>query len=359
MVMSTDFSATQLQLKQLEKENRLLKKKLQRSEKNRQNLENYFENQTQAFNQNIQRLEKARFEAEQRQADLQKAFDNLQVMQAKLVESEKMSALGVLMAGIAHEINNPINFIHANISHAQNYVNELLDLVKLYQIVYPQTDPDIRQFIEERDLDFIVEDFDKLLNSMKVGSDRIRTIILGLNSFSRMDQAAYKCVDVHEGLDSTLMILKHRFKPKALSQPIQLVKDYGELPNIMCFAGQLNQVFMNVISNAIEAIEEHALCLAEHHISDFMGQITITTKVIKDKFIQVAIADNAMGMCPEVKQQIFNPFFTTKPVGKGTGLGMSISYKIIVENHKGYITVDSQENNGSKLIIQIPIVFNT
>lgn len=357
--MSENLSVLQLQiqLRKLEKENRLLQKKLQRSESNRKQLENYSETQAQAFNQNIQRLEKARLDAEQRQAELQQAFNDLQIMQAKLVESEKMSALGVLMAGIAHEINNPINFIHANVSHAQCYVEDLLGLFQLYQTIYPDPNQKILDFIEEQDLDFIVEDFDKLLQSMKVGSDRIRSIISGLNSFSRMDQAQYKRVDLHEGLDSTLMILKHRFKIQP-HHTIQLVKDYGELPKIMCFAGQLNQVFMNVISNAIEAIEEHALNLEQQDqdSSDFRGEIIIKTSIIEQKFIQVAIADNAMGMSPEVKQQIFDPFFTTKPVGKGTGLGMSTSYKIIVENHQGHIIVDSQENKGSELILQIPII---
>jgi two-component system, NtrC family, sensor kinase len=349
------FEQLQQRVKELEKHNRLLQKKLDRSESNRQELENSYEIQSKLVNQVIQGLEKSRAEAENRSQELQEAFNNLQMIQAKLVESEKMSALGVMVAGIAHEINNPINFIHANIDHAYTYVQYLIDVLNLYQEIYPQPDDQIKALMQELELEFVVSDLFQLLNSMKTGSDRIRKIVLGLRTFSRLDEAEYKKADLHDGLDSTLMLLQHRLKPKGDFPGITVIKNYGHLPRIPCYAGQLNQVFMNILVNAIDAIEElysqQTLDGKQHHT----GCITISTSIVDSQWVKIAIADNGLGMSEQVRQKIFNPFFTTKVVGKGTGLGMAISYEIIIEKHKGKLDCVSKLAQGTEFVIQIPL----
>lgn len=350
-----DPSLEQLQqrVKELEKHSRLLQKKLDRSESNRLALENSYEIQSNLVNQTIQGLEKSRAEAENRSQALQQAFNDLQMMQAKLVESEKMSALGTLVAGIAHEINNPVNFIHVNIGYASQYVQEVLEVLHLYQAFYPEPVSAIRDRMDQIELEFIVEDLFKLLKSMKIGSDRIRDIVLGLRTFSRLDEAEYKEADLHEGLDSTLMILQHRLKGNHHAA-ISVIKNYGQLPKILCFAGQLNQVFMNIIVNAIEAIEELQNNQKPSDNSHPKGCITISTSAT-DQWVTVTIADNGVGMVEEVARKIFNPFYTTKSVGQGTGLGMSISYQIVVEKHGGKLDCLSQLEKGTKFIIQLPI----
>jgi signal transduction histidine kinase len=350
-------SCEQLQqrVKALEKHNRLLQKKLERSESNRVELENSYEIQSKLVNQVIQGLEKSRAEAETRSQELQEAFNNLQMIQAKLVESEKMSALGVLVAGIAHEINNPINFIHGNIDYACRYVQSLIDVLNLYDEIYPEPDDRIQDLMKKLELDFVVKDLFQLLNSMKAGSDRISNIVLGLRTFSRLDEAEYKKANLHDGLDSTLMILQHRLKAKDNFPGITVIKHYGQLPQVPCFAGQLNQVFMNILANAIDAIEELYSQQTPHENQHNSGCITISTSIIDSQWAKIAIADNGLGMPEQVRQKIFNPFFTTKPVGKGTGMGMAISYQIIIEKHRGRLDCFSKMAKGTEFIIQIPL----
>ncbi len=271
-----------------------------------------------------------------------------------LIQAEKMSSLGQLVAGVAHEINNPVNFIYGNLIHAQEYTETLLNFINLYQNYYPNPPTEIIDFAEDSDLDFLIEDMPNILNSMKMGANRIREIILSLRNFSRLDEAEMKAVDIHEGIDNTLLILHNRLKENSQHQAIQLIKNYDNIPLVECYAGQLNQVFMNLISNAIDALGDYS-----HHSSiqqqQNHGQITVQTELLDQQWVRIKIADNGMGMSEKVKSNLFNPFFTTKPVGKGTGLGLSISYQIIVEKHKGSIQCNSQVGHGTEFIIEIPL----
>jgi len=274
----------------------------------------------------------------------QDQVEQLKQAQLQLVQSEKMSSLGQMVAGVAHEINNPVNFIYGNLSHVEQYSQDLLGLIDLYQQHYPQPNPEITEEIETIELDFVREDLPKTLASMQMGSERIRKLILSLRNFSRLDEADKKLVDVHEGIDNTLILLHNRLKNK-----VQLVKNYGDLPKVECYPNQLNQVFMNLFSNSIDA-------LIESKIPD--KQITITTQIIEkdgQDFVQFYIADNGPGIPEAVKNKIFDPFFTTKPVGKGTGLGLAISYQIIVELHGGQIDVKTPDSGGTEFRVDIPI----
>ncbi|MBF2063617.1 MAG: AAA family ATPase [Calothrix sp. C42_A2020_038] len=284
---------------------------------------------------------------------LESTLQELQRTQTQLIQSEKMSSLGQLVAGIAHEINNPVSFIHGNISHIQEYIADIFQTIKFYQEAYPHLTP-VTQKLEKIDLEFIQEDLPKILKSMEVGSERIREIILSLRTFSRMDEAEFKTIDIHSGIDSTLMILQHRLKATSERPAIQILKDYGELPLISCYAGQLNQVFMHILNNAIDAIEEKIIHENSVEIFSNFQQIKIRTSVIDNNWIEIAIADNGIGMTPEVQANMLNPFFTTKPVGKGTGMGISISYQIITEKHRGKFKCISKPKQGTEIIIQIP-----
>jgi signal transduction histidine kinase len=292
---------------------------------------------------------------EERTIELKTALQDLQRTQAQMLQAEKMSSLGQLVAGVAHEINNPVNFIHGNLNHIQEYIQNLLSFVRLYQRHYPDATPEIRAEAAEIELDFLQEDLPKLLSSIRVGTDRIRQIVLSLRNFSRIDEAMIKPVDIHEGIESTLMILQHRLKAKAESPGIEVIKDYGILPKVECYAGQLNQVFMNVLVNAIDALEELNDNRTYEEIKACPREIRIRTARVNDQWVQIEIADNGLGMPEVTKQRIFNPFFTTKPVGKGTGMGMSISYQIIVEKHNGKIECFSAPKKGTEFVIQIPI----
>ncbi|OCQ98094.1 PAS domain-containing protein [Limnothrix sp. PR1529] len=291
---------------------------------------------------------------QQKAADLEAALLDLQHTQNQLIQSEKMSSLGQLVAGVAHEINNPVNFIHGNLSHAHRYAEDLLEIVQAYQERIPNPDPDLNDLIEEVDLEFVAEDLPKLLQSMRVGTDRIREIVSSLRNFSRLDEADVKEVDLHEGIDSTLLILQNRLKPKPEHPGIQVVKQYGVLPRVECYAGQLNQVFMNILVNAIDALEERDRLRDTEAIKDHPSQITITTRAIDSRWVQVQLSDNGPGIAPDIQQRLFDPFFTTKPVGKGTGLGMSISYQIVTERHGGRLICESAPGQGATFIIEIP-----
>jgi len=292
--------------------------------------------------------------AEAQAKKLEKSLRELQQTQAQLVQAEKMSSLGQLVAGVAHEINNPVNFIYGNLKYTKDYTQCLLKLVHLYQQFYVNPVPEIQAYIEAIDLDFLLDDLPKILSSMEVGAERISEIVLSLRNFSRLDEAEKKSVDIHEGLDSTLMILQSRFKNSIDHPSIKIVKNYGNLPLVDCYAGQLNQVFMNIISNAIDALDNYNCKSAIAEIYAHPNTITITTEVIERNCV-IRIADNGSGMTEVVKERLFDPFFTTKPVGKGTGLGLSISYQIVIEKHGGTLKCVSEPGQGTEFWIEIPI----
>jgi signal transduction histidine kinase len=292
---------------------------------------------------------------ESRTQDLQTTLEKLHQTQTQMIQTEKMSALGQMVAGIAHEINNPVCFIQGNLDPANDYTQDLLDLIQLYQQTYPKATPEIQQAIANIDLEFISQDMPRLLQSMKMGTERIAGIVLSLRNFSRLDESNIKLVNLHEGLESSLMILQHRLKANTLRPPIQIVRNYGKIPQIECNAGQLNQVFLNLLSNAIDALEERNEHQTYQEITTQSNCITITTRRISEQQVEITIADNGIGMSETVQQQIFNPFYTTKPIGKGTGLGLSISYQIITETHQGQIACHSIPGSGTQFCIQLPI----
>ncbi len=300
-------------------------------------------------------------ELNEKNQHLQEALKELQSTQSQLIQSEKMSSLGQMVAGIAHEINNPINFIHGNITHASDYVQQLLDLINIYQQQYPYPSAIVEQKIEEMDVEFLTEDLPRVLDSMKVGSSRIRNIILSLRNFSRLDESEMKPVNIHEGMDSTLMILQHRLKEKSVDAKrlvdrhrpeIEVLKEYAQLPDILCYAGQLNQVFMNILSNAIDALEDYKY--GEDSPSK-NPQIRICTELGEVNTLKIRVADNGYGMTAQVQQKVFDPFFTTKAVGSGTGLGLSISYQVVVDKHKGQLSCKSTPGEGTEFVIEIPM----
>ncbi|MEO8891922.1 MAG: CBS domain-containing protein, partial [Coleofasciculaceae cyanobacterium] len=334
-------------------------------------------------------VERERIEAALRQSEaqfrqqattLQQTLKELHSYQTQLIQTEKMSSLGQLVAGIAHEINNPINFVYGNIAYASQYIQDIMNLLELYQQYYPRPASAISQETERIDLDFVKTDLPKLLSSMKVGADRIRDLVLSLRNFSRLDEAAKKSVNLHDGIDSTLLILQNQLKASKGRSEITVIKEYGDLPLVDCYAGQLNQVFMNLLSNAIDALEANrmrqedipkgnSLNLApkswiriyteikdiskqENQTSSFPGKMSpnhLPSAVIR-------IADNGSGMSDVVHRRLFDPFFTTKSVGKGTGLGLSISYQIVVQKHGGTIECLSVPGQGTEFIIEIPLL---
>ena len=319
----------------------------------------------------------------------------LQRTQAQLVLTEKMASLGQLVAGIAHEINNPVSFIYANINPAMGYTQDLLHLIKLYQRHYPNPVPEITEQLEAIELDFIAEDFPKLLASLKEGAQRISQIVLSLRNFSRLDEAERKRVDVHEGIDNALLLMQHRLKQQPNRPKIQVIKEYGQLPLVECYPGQLNQVFMSILCNAIDALEQLKVerlqdegspqlklerVLAQRQsctenvakVEDLENNlqpcqlqpltlqpiplwIRIRTEVNDDNSVMIRIADNGVGMTREVQQKVFNPFFTTKSVGQSTGLGLSISYQIVVDKHSGKFQCISAPGQGAEFLIYLPL----
>lgn len=330
-------------------------------------------------------------QAQKQATQLQQALRELQRTQSQLIQIEKMSSLGQLVAGVAHEINNPVNFIYGNLIYAQQYFQDLLGLVQLYRFTYPNPPVVIQDRIDAIDLDFLVTDLTQLQDSMKVGAERIREIVRSLRTFSRVDESESKAVDIHSGIESTLMILQNRIKGKQGNPAISVIQDYGDLPSVECYPGQLNQVFMNLLSNAIDALEEkmssqpsQAIATHSETVTHFLPTIAINTGVLgkdtlgsrltpgvhhilgeypsgtktppkKPTHVFIRIADNGSGMTEQTQQQLFDPFFTTKPVGRGTGLGLAISYQIIVEKHGGQLRCNSAPGQGSEFIIEIPI----
>ncbi|MDJ1170579.1 AAA family ATPase [Roseofilum sp. BLCC_M154] len=298
-----------------------------------------------------QKVQERTQELNEKNQDLSQTLEELQRTQAQLIQTEKMSGLGQMVAGVAHEINNPVSFIYGNLAPATEYVQDLLALIDLYQTHYPNPVEEIEELIEDIDLEFISEDLKNLLNSMQVGAERIRNIILSLRNFSRLDEADKKPVNLHDGLDSTLLILQNRFKESGNEKEIKIIKEYGNLPLVNCYASQLNQVFMNLLTNACDAMQDQRSVEA----SDRHPSITVSTQVSDRQSVEISIADNGPGMTEETIQKIFNPFYTTKPVGSGTGLGLSISYQIVVEKHSGQLRCVSQPGEGAKFIVEIPL----
>ncbi|MDJ1182487.1 trifunctional serine/threonine-protein kinase/ATP-binding protein/sensor histidine kinase [Roseofilum casamattae] len=299
-------------------------------------------NYSQSLEQEVQRKTE---QLSQKAADLEQALEDLQHTQSQLIQSEKMSAIGQLVGGIAHEINNPVSFIQGNLHYTESYVKKLLDLLLLYQQEYPEQNATIQAKVEESDLEFILEDVTQILESMKVGSERIKQIVLSLRNFSRLDEADLKSVDLHLGIESSLLILQSRFHE---SQPeVQAVTTYGQLPEVTCYASEINQVFFSLISNALDAFKE-----VEEMPKN--PQIRIQTEVLDNGWVRIAIADNGCGISEDTQKRMFDPFFTTKPVGSGTGLGLSVSYAI-VKKHGGELTCASTVGSGSTFAIEIPI----
>ncbi|MEM7579955.1 MAG: response regulator [Cyanobacteria bacterium P01_A01_bin.80] len=281
---------------------------------------------------------------------LQEALHNLKAVQAQKIQDEKMIALGNMVAGIAHEVNNPISFIYGNLEYANEYAQQLVKLIEEYQKAYPQPKEKVQQLIDEIDLNFIITDLPKLTAAMNRGAERIRSIVKALQNFSHHEQSSLKSVNIHKGIDSTLMMLQHRLKETKYRPQIKIVKEYGALPPTHCYVSELNQVFMHLLNNAIDALDEKG----EMDRLD-NPQIKVFTETVDALSVKISISDNGIGIQRTARSHLFDPFFTTKPVGKGSGLGLSISHQIIVHKHQGSINFSSSTENGTEFIIEIPI----
>ena len=293
---------------------------------------------------------------QQRTAELTLAMEELKKAQLQLIQSEKLSTIGQLVAGIAHEINNPIGCIYGNLEQASLATKDLSDFLRLYQTKFSNPGTEIDRKAEEIEIDYLLEDLPKMFHAMQVGIERICNLSTSLRTFSRGDVDAKVSVDIHEGIESTLMILQHRLKAQPHRPEIQVIKKYGKLPEIECYLGQLNQVFMNILANAIDALEESNFGRSYAEIKAHPNQITIKTEMKDENQVIIRIADNGAGMDKDIKQRIFDHLFTTKPVGRGTGLGLTISHQIIVEKHEGTIEVNSQLGEGTEFAIALPIL---
>ncbi len=304
----------------------------------------------------FEEIQKAEAQHRDKAEQLEQALHELQRTQTQLIQTEKMSSLGQLVAGVAHEINNPVSFISGNITPASQYLQDLLHLLQLYQQHYPNPVAAIQKYTEDIELDFLVQDFQKILSSMKSGAERIRQIVLSLRNFSRLDEALMKEVDIHEGIDNTLVILQNQLKDKPGHPEIQVIKEYGNLPKVECCAGQLNQVFMNLLVNAIDSLDESNRKRSPDESKQKPSAIWIHTRVLDRNWVEICLIDNGLGMTAEVQHKIFDPFFTTKSVGKGTGLGLAIAYQIVVEKHGGQLECISAPGQGAEFVIKIPTI---
>ncbi|BAY65427.1 response regulator receiver sensor signal transduction histidine kinase [Calothrix brevissima NIES-22] len=278
---------------------------------------------------------------------LEQALANLQAAQVQQIQNEKMVALGQLVAGIAHEVNNPISFIYGNLQYANQYVQDLINIINTYQQEYPQPNQKIEKILQDLDLNYVTKDLQTLMGAMHRGAERITDIVLALQNFSRHDESLMKQVNIHQGIDSALIMLQHRLRETKNHPAIDIVKDYGNLPLVNCYASELNQVFMHLLNNAIDAFDGW--------VSQEKPQIQIHTQLTQTKTVKIAIADNGPGIEESLRSRLFDPFFTTKPVGKGSGLGLSISYQIVVQKHRGQIACFSSLGKGAEFLLEIPL----
>ncbi|MGD1865324.1 MAG: sensor histidine kinase [Phormidesmis sp.] len=291
----------------------------------------------------------------ERTSELEIASEKLQQSQIQMVQSEKMSALGSMLAGIAHEINNPLGFLSGSINNTTAYMQDLIEHIELYQQYYPETDEEIIDHAEDINIDFLIEDLLKMLSSMKIATERMKSMSTSLRNYSRADTDQIVPADLHEGLDGTLLLLTYRIKGDDYRPAIQVIKNYSVLPAIACFPGQLNQVFMNILANTIDMFDEMAKEKASPAYWEMTPQILTISTAIQNGMAEVRIGDNGKGMTEAVQSKIFERLFTTKAVGKGTGLGLSISHQIVVDAHGGSLTVSSQLGEGSEFCIRLPV----
>ncbi|MGK7928899.1 MAG: ATP-binding protein [Spirulina sp.] len=313
-----------------------------------------------SLKEEIQQREKAEQSLARSARELQQAMTDLQQTQVQLIQSAKMSSLGELVAGIAHEINNPVSFIHGNLAHLDRYARDILEILEDYQANLSDRSPELKAKIDDEEMEFLAEDLPQVVKSMRSGTERIREIVKSLRNFSRLDESELKAVNLHEGLDNTLTILNNRLEAGENLAAIAVVTEYGELPLVQCYAGQINQVFMNILNNAIDALQERRQRLQEGESPRNDGSlptICIRTECVENEGVAIHFEDNGSGIPEEIQDRIFDPFFTTKPVGRGTGLGLSISYQIIVEKHRGGLQCRSQRERGAKFSITIPVEF--
>ncbi|NJR40900.1 MAG: GHKL domain-containing protein [Leptolyngbyaceae cyanobacterium CSU_1_4] len=335
------------QIQELEKTIRILRRKLERSEKERGQIEADVATKESLLKNVIHELQTSKQTLEAQSQDLQNALEKMQMMQLQLIQSEKMSALGQTTSGIAHEINNPISFIHGNLAPLAASIQDLFQLIRLYHRYFPSPPAEIGMKRERIDIAFLEYDIPRMLQSMATGTRRIRDIVLALRNFSRLGEVGYKAVDLHEGIDNTLMILQQKMAE------IQVVKHYGELPLVTCVAGDLNQVFMNILNNAVDAIAKKIA----HQIEPLpnSGMISIRTEYQPNEQIVISITDNGIGIPSNMIDKVFDPFFTTKEIGKGTGLGLAIARQIVMEKHRGSLEVYSKVEQGTEFLIRLPL----